>query len=89
MGGGGGSSLADGSQSSRLSDSSFSDSTSGGQRGSCSEGESGASVSEQAFLVGLELPNQGCPEHDQNPQPDETKYGEKALQRCCPSDSAS
>lgn len=85
----GGSSLADGSQSSRLSDSSFSDSTSGGQRGSCSEGESGASMSEQAFLVGLELPNQGCPEHDQNPQPNETKYGENALQRCYPSNFAS
>lgn len=69
------SSLADSSQCSRLSDSSLSDSVSVAQHGSCREGASGTHLSEQALLVCMEGQNRGCGEHDQDPQPNEAKYG--------------
>lgn len=69
------SSLADSSQCSCLSDSSLSDSVSVAQHSSCSEGASGTDVSEQALLVCMEVPNQGCGEHHQDPQSKEAKYG--------------
>lgn len=73
-----GSSLTDSGGCSRLSDSSFSDSVSMVQHGSCSEGASGTRLSDQALLVCMELQNQGLRESDQEPESEEAKYGGEA-----------
>lgn len=58
------SSLTDSSGGSRLSESSFSDSVSMDQPGSCGEEASGAHLSDQAVLVSMELRNQDTQEND-------------------------
>lgn len=65
------SSLTDSSGSSRVSDSSVSDSTSGVQCG-------GGSAAEQILLVSLERPKQGCGEDDPDPESGELRCGQEA-----------
>lgn len=62
------SSLTDSSGGSRLSESSFSDSVSIDQPGSCGEEASGTHLSDQAVLVSMELQNQDCQGNDQDLQ---------------------
>lgn len=72
------SSLTDSSGGSRLSESSFSDSVSIDQPGSCGEEPSGTHLSDQAVLVSMELQNQDCQENDQDLQSNGGEYSNDA-----------
>eukprot|EP00066_Takifugu_rubripes_P028769 XP_011618035.1 PREDICTED: tectonin beta-propeller repeat-containing protein 2 [Takifugu rubripes] len=68
----------DSSGGSRLSESSFSDSVSIDQPGSCGEEASGTHLSDQAVLVSMELQNQDCQENDQDLQSNGGEYSNDA-----------